>query len=96
MARLSHLEFSAPADATSRDVAAGLAIGLAVSQEKEGESLERNAKTLARLNDEIESINLKLRNPSFLDKAPEPVVEKTRRRLVELQERRAALSAGRA
>ena len=35
-----------------------------------------------------------LRNPSFLDKAPPAIVDKTRRRLVELEERRAALSGG--
>ena len=33
-------------------------------------------------------------NPAFLDKAPAPVVEKTRRRLVELEQRRAALGRG--
>jgi valyl-tRNA synthetase len=48
------------------------------------------------LNDEIEVLAVKLRNPSFVDKAPPPVVEKTRRRLLELEERRAALSASRA
>ena len=32
--------------------------------------------------------------PYDLDKAPAPVVEKTRRRLVELEERRSALSSG--
>ncbi len=51
-------------------------------------------KTLADLDDEIESLGAKLRNPSFLDRAPADVVEKTRRRLVELEQRRAALRAG--
>jgi valyl-tRNA synthetase len=46
------------------------------------------------LNGEIEELATKLRNPSFLDKAPPAVVDKTRRRLVELEERRAALSDG--
>ena len=44
------------------------------------------------LDEEIGSLAAKLRNPSFLDRAPGPVVEKTRRRLVELEQRRAALA----
>ena len=54
----------------------------------------RLSRTLAEIDEEIGGLASKLRNPSFLDKAPPAVVEKTRRRLVELEERRTALSAG--
>jgi valyl-tRNA synthetase len=96
LARLSRLESSAPPTGAARDVCEGLSIGLAVAAEKAGEGRDKLTKTLADLNREIETLGVKLRNPSFVDKAPAPVVEKTRRRLVELEERRAALSTGRA
>ena len=96
MARLSHLEFSAPADATSRDVAAGLAIGLAVSQEKEGrERGRRNAKTLARLNGEIECDQLEAAQSLVSRQGARADRREDRRRLVELKSAVAALSAGR-
>jgi valyl-tRNA synthetase len=53
----------------------------------------RQNKTLQKLNAEIEELQAKMRNPSFVDKAPASVVEKTRQRLAELEKRRAALSA---
>jgi valyl-tRNA synthetase len=92
MARLSRLEYEAPPPGAARDVVAGLAVGLAVAKKKAEEGRARLAKTLADLEPEIETLRAKLRNPSFVEKAPPPVVEKTRRRLVELEERRAALS----
>jgi valyl-tRNA synthetase len=53
----------------------------------------RQNKTLEKLNAEIEELQVKMRNPSFVDKAPASVVDKTRQRLAELEKRRAALSA---
>jgi valyl-tRNA synthetase len=49
------------------------------------------AKLLAQLEREVEELSAKLHNPAFLDRAPADVVEKTRRRLEEVEERRAAL-----
>ncbi|MGE5277796.1 MAG: hypothetical protein ACM3SU_12430, partial [Acidobacteriota bacterium] len=52
----------------------------------------RVEKTIAEIDEEIRSLAAKLRNPTFVERAPAPIVEKTRRRLVELEQRRAALS----
>jgi valyl-tRNA synthetase len=91
-ARLSRLEHAPPPAGTARDVVAGLAIGLGVAQKKAEESRAHVARKIADLDPEIETLRAKLLNPSFVEKAPPPIVEKTRRRLVELEERRAALS----
>jgi valyl-tRNA synthetase len=92
LARLSRLEHTPPPAGTARDVVAGLAIGLGVSQKKAEEGRAHMARRIADLDPEIETLRAKLLNPSFVEKAPPPVVEKTRRRLFELEERRAALS----
>jgi valyl-tRNA synthetase len=70
----------------------GLSIGLSVAQSGAGEDSGKLARTLAALDREIAELSAKLQNTSFLDRAPQPVVDKTRRRLVELEERRSALS----
>jgi valyl-tRNA synthetase len=92
MARLSDLAFAPPGPERSRDVLAGLSIGLSVARSGAGGGGEKLARTLVALDEEIASLSLKLQNTSFLDKAPPPVVDKARRRLVELEERRSALS----
>jgi valyl-tRNA synthetase len=96
LARLSALRFDAPAAGASRDVVAGLALGLALARPAAGADPSRIVKTLSDLDEEIASLDSKLRNPAFVEKAPAPVVEKTRRRLDELTRRRTALSEGRA
>ncbi len=94
LARLSDLTFGAPALEMARDVTAGLSIGLSVPRSAAGADGERVGRTLAALDGEIAELSTKLQNPSFLDKAPPAVVEKARKRLVELEERRSGLSAG--
>ncbi len=94
LARLSDLTFAAPAAEMARDVTAGLAIGLSVGKTAAGSDGERIGRTLAALDEEIAELSAKLQNTSFLDKAPPAVVEKTRKRLVELEGRRSALSTG--
>ena len=94
MARLSLLRFAPAPPGTSRDVAAGLSLGLALPRQAGEEDKTRLARTLAALDEEIRSLSAKLHNPSFLDRAPAAVVDKTRRRLLELEERRSALSTG--
>ena len=96
LGRVSELRFEAPDSAAFKDVVAGLSLGLLVA-EPEGKGAGHDLeKKLAGLDEEISGLAAKLRNPSFVDRAPPPVVEKTRRRLIELEERRAALSSGRA
>ena len=58
------------------------------------EDKARLSRTLTALDEEIRSLSANLHNPSFLDRAPAAVVDKTRRRLLELEERRSALSTG--
>jgi valyl-tRNA synthetase len=93
LARLSDLSFAPPAPEMVRDVTAGLSIGLSVAERASGADLGKLSRTLAHLDREIAELSSKLQNSSFLDRAPAAVVEKTRRRLVELEERRAALSS---
>jgi len=92
LGRLAALKFEAPAEETARDIVSGIAIGLALARPVSATDRSRIEKTLADLDREIESLGAKVRNPSFLDRAPAEVVEKTRRRLVELEQRRSALS----
>ena len=92
MARLSDLAFAPPGPETSRDVLSGLSIGLSVARSGAGAGGEKLARTLVALDEEIATLALKLENTSFLDKAPPAVVDKARRRLIELEERRSALS----
>ncbi len=92
LARLSDLHFGAPPPEAFRDAVAGLSIGLSFPKRAAEADRAKLTKTLADLDSEIESLAGKLHNPSFLRKAPAAVVEKTRRRLVELEQRRTALT----
>ncbi len=92
LARLSALRFEAPPEAAARDVVSGIAVGLSLPRPSSSGDRARVEKMLSELDEEIGSLAAKLRNPSFLDRAPAHVVEKTRRRLVELEQRRAALA----
>ena len=86
--------FEAPDPRMPRDVVAGLSVGLSVAERAGAGDTQRVARQVTALDEEIAELSAKLHNPSFLDKAPGPVVDKARRRLVELEERRSALSAG--
>ena len=94
MGRLSGLAFQAPPASATRDVVSGLAVGLSIPEKTSREDAARLAKTLEDLTSEIEELDTKLRNPSFLDKAPAGIIDKTRRRLTELEERRRRLAGG--
>jgi valyl-tRNA synthetase len=94
LARLSDISFGAPDPQMSRDVVAGISVGLSVAERAGGGDSQRVARQVTALDEEIAELSTKLQNPSFLDKAPGPVVDKVRRRLVELEERRSALSSG--
>ena len=90
LGRLSALRFEDSSASPTRDVVSGVALGLALARPAAADPA-RTEKSLADIDDEIQSLSAKLRNPSFIERAPAPVVEKTRRRLVELEQRRAAL-----
>jgi valyl-tRNA synthetase len=91
LARLSDLTFGAAPARAARDVVFGVPVGLALPAGTAEADRSRAEKTLAQLEKEVGELSGKLQNPAFLDRAPAEVVEKTRRRLVELEERRAAL-----
>ena len=91
LARLADLRFGPAAEGAERDVVSGVAVALSLPAAGAGANREQIARTLAQLDGEIGDLSAKLQNPAFLEKAPPPVVEKVRRRLVELEQRRAAL-----
>ena len=93
LGRLSELEFSAAPAGRFQDVVAGLAVGLSLPPGASPAAGERVARDLAETDDEIAALRAKLENGAYLEKAPAAVVEKTRRRLRELEQKRAALGA---
>jgi valyl-tRNA synthetase len=95
LGRLSDLRFAAPAPAAFQDVVAGLGLGIGLPEGAAAESGLRVDRALKEIAAEIDQLSSKLQNPSFLGKAPAPVVEKARRRLFELEEKRAALAVSR-
>ena len=95
LGRLEGLRFEAPPASAAGDVVAGLALGLDLKEQASAAGEQKIDKELVLLDEEIPVLRAKLQNPSYVDKAPAAVVEKTRRRLVELEQRRAALSVGR-
>jgi valyl-tRNA synthetase len=93
LARLADLRFGPAAEGEARDVVSGVAVGLALPSATAAGNREQSARTLAQLDGEIAELSAKLQNPAFLERAPEPVVAKVRRRLLELEQRRAALGS---
>ena len=91
LGRLSELRFAAAPAGAFQDVVEGLKLGLALAQGAAPDSGKRVEKALAEVAEEIAQLSSKLQNASYLEKAPAPVVEKTRQRLRELEEKRAAL-----
>jgi valyl-tRNA synthetase len=70
---------------------AGLTLGVALPESAATGGPDRVEKALAAVSDEIAQLSAKLQNAAYLEKAPAAVVEKTRLRLRELEEKRAAL-----
>ena len=94
LARLADLSFGPPAEGAARDVVGGLTVGLALPAGTAGADPARVEKVVASLDSEIAGLRAKLQNAAFLGRAPADVVEKTRKRLSEIEERRAALASG--
>ena len=93
LARLESVRFAPPPPASARDVVGGVEIGLEVDAQPLGEGeRQRLAAELARLEEQIARAAGRLADPEFLAKAPDRVVEESRRRLSEMEERRARLS----
>jgi valyl-tRNA synthetase len=90
LARLSSLRFGPAPESAFRDVVEGVAIAVELP-ERTAAADARAGKALEAVADEIRALSAKLSNPAYLDKAPAAVVEKTRQRLRELEEKRAAL-----
>ena len=95
LGRLSELEFAPSPAGRFQDVVAGLGLGLALPEGAAPEAGARVEKDLSATEAEIAGLRAKLENPSYVDKAPPAVVEKTRLRLRELEEKRAALAGSR-
>jgi valyl-tRNA synthetase len=91
LARLSEVRFAPAASGVLQDVVAGLTLGLLVRRGSSAESSTRIEKALAEIDAEVGRLSSKLQNAAYLAKAPAPIVEKARRRLLELEEKRAAL-----
>ncbi len=95
LARLEALELGPAPEEASRDVIAGIRLGL-LTPEKElsGEELTRLEGELKRLGEQIAHAEGLLANQEFLSKAPAAVVERNRSRLVEMQSRLESIRAG--
>jgi valyl-tRNA synthetase len=95
MARLETLELAPAPEEASRDVVAGIRVGL-VTPEKElsGEETARLEGELKRLGEQIAHAEGLLANQEFLSKAPAAVVERNRSRLAEMQNRLESIRAG--
>jgi len=92
LGRLAGLAFEPPAAGDVRDVVEGLSLGLRFARREAAADRSHVTRELARLDEDIETLSARLRNPEYLEKAPEPVVQKSRQRLFEMEKRRAVLA----
>ncbi len=95
LCRLSDLRFAAAPAGATRDAVAGVALGLVAHRPALGETERRRLESeLEKVVAEIERANARLGDQGFLERAPAHVVEGSRRRLAELEERQSELRAG--
>ncbi|MCL4836904.1 MAG: valine--tRNA ligase [Thermoanaerobaculia bacterium] len=95
LAQLAAVAVGEAGSGAVRDRVAGVAIALeAEAREASPAELGRLAAELERLDAELARARARLADPSFLAKAPPQVVDGNRRRVEELEERRARLRAG--
>ena len=92
LGRLSSLSFEAAAAGDARDVVEGVSLGIRFARRDAGADRAGIDRELGKLDEEIRVLAARLRNPDYLEKAPEPVVQKSRQRLFEMEKRRAALA----
>jgi len=62
-----------------------------MNAEEQQKEIEKAGREINKLDADIEKLHTRLATPSFVDKAPAPVVEKARADLAELQHRKAGL-----
>ncbi len=91
LGRLSALSFGPAPAGSFQDVVSGVALGLVLPEGAPPEAGERVAKEIAAVREEIAALRSKLGNAAYVEKAPAAVVEKSRARLRELEEKLAAL-----
>jgi valyl-tRNA synthetase len=91
LGRLACVEFEPPRAEDFRDVVAGIPLALKFARKESPTDRARVRRELSRLDEEIRALGSRLSDPQYLEKAPAPVVEKSRQRLVEMEKRRAAL-----
>ncbi len=92
LGRLAALSFEGPATGDVRDVVEGMSLGLRFASRDASLDRANLDRELSKLDDEIRTLSVRLRNPEYLEKAPKPVVQKSRQRLFEMEKRRAALA----
>jgi len=92
LGRLSALSFEPAAAGDARDVVEGVPLGIRFAQREAAADRAGIDRELGKLDDEIRVLAARLRNPEYLEKAPDAVVQKSRRRLFEMEKRRAALA----
>jgi valyl-tRNA synthetase len=93
--REGSLTLGPPPDGASRDLVAGVQIGVVPEAVELGaEERERLEADLAELDEAIDRARDRLSNEVFLAKAPPQVVEGNRKKLAELEERRERLAGG--
>jgi valyl-tRNA synthetase len=92
LGRLSALEFEPAAAGDSRDVVEGVAVAIRFARREGGADRAGIERELGKLDDEIGVLAARLRNPEYLEKAPDAVVQKSRQRLFDMEKRRAALA----
>ena len=92
LGRLSSLSFEGPAPGDVRDVVEGVSVAFRFARRDSSGDRAALDRELAKLDGEIRTLAARLRNPEYLEKAPEPVVRKSRERLFEMEKRRAALT----
>jgi len=92
LGRLSALSFDAPGGGDVRDVVEGVSLGIRFARREAASNRPGLDRELLKLDEEIRSLATRIRNPEYLEKAPETVVAKSRQRLFEMEKRRAALA----
>jgi valyl-tRNA synthetase len=91
LCRIEGLRFDGAAEGAVRDLIAGVELAIVVATADESTERERLLGELAKLEAEIGRAKARLANRQFVERAPAEVVEGNRRRLVEMEDRRARM-----